>query len=187
MERLAFAILFGLFVAIRLWYHQPTKRDSVEIFRRRETLLAAQFSLSLLVCHLLWLSGELLHFAQISCPQALQLFGALLMTASILLLAWVHRVLGANFSARLELQATHQLIQSGPYNVVRHPMYSSGFGFIVGAAFLSSNWLLLLVPGLSFFLLVVLRIPDEEKMLAERFPHQWEQYQARTGRFLPKF
>ena len=187
MERLIFGILFGAFVGIRIWFHQPTKPDSVEIFRQRETLLAAQFSVFLLVCPVLWLSGDSLHFAQVEGPKALQILGAVLMTISIVLLAWVHKVLGANFSARLELQTTHTLVQEGPYKVVRHPMYSSGFAFILGAGLLSSNWILLLIPGISFYLLVVLRLPDEEKMLAERFPEQWVEYQARTGRFFPKF
>ena len=39
---------------------------------------------------------------------------------------------------------------------------------------------------LSFTVLVVLRLKDEEQMLAERFGEQWQSYRQRTGRLLPR-
>ena len=109
------------------------------------------------------------------------------MLASLPLLYWVHHSLGSFFSARLELQEDHQIIQTGPYRWIRHPMYTTGFMYLIGAGLLSGNWIILLIPTLSFALLVFSRVSDEEKMLLEHFGEEYDHYLKRTGRFLPFF
>jgi protein-S-isoprenylcysteine O-methyltransferase Ste14 len=187
VEKIIFASLFGLFVAVRVKHHQPERADAKEIHSQREVLLAGQFSLVLIGCHILWLSSAFLDFAELTPPMFVQVIGGIIMLSSTLLLHKVHQSLGNNFSARLELQANHQLIQTGPYKKVRHPMYTTGFMYLIGAGLLSGNLIVLIIPTLSFALLVAMRIGDEETMLKEHFPEQWHQYKQQTGRFLPKF
>ena len=186
MEKLIFSTLFVLFALIRLKYHQPDRSNTQEIHAKREIFLAGQFSLILLCCHVIWLCSDLFSFADIKYSPFLQYSGAILMASGIFLLHSVHQNLGANFSARLELQEKHILIQTGPYKFVRHPMYTTGFLYLIGAGLLSTNGVVLIIPTLSFALLVTLRINDEERMLSERFPEQWSQYSKKTGRFFPK-
>ena len=107
------------------------------------------------------------------------------MGVSLPLLYWVHHSLGAYFSARLVLQPEHAIIQNGPYQWVRHPMYSVGFLYLIGAGLLSSSWIIALTPTLSFAVLVWMRIQDEETMLSN-FSDEYTSYMKRTGRFLPK-
>ena len=65
-------------------------------------------------------------------------------------------------------------------------MYTVGFLYLVGAGLLSSSWIVgVLIPTLSFTVLVWLRIQDEEQMLCD-FSTEYASYIERTGRFFPK-
>ena len=181
MSKILFIVFSIGFVFIRVWFHNPEQKDQTEFRPRRESILASQFSLALLLSHGWWLSED--HGRMLD--SWLLWIGAVFMGISLPLLYWVHNSLGAYFSARLVLQPKHAIIQNGPYQWIRHPMYSVGFLYLIGAGLLSNSWLVGMVPTLSFTLLVWLRIKDEEKMLCD-LSEEYQQYMERTGRFLPK-
>ena len=188
LNRLLFAVLFLLFVIIRLrWHSAWANTERRQINDRRETITASIFSLCLLFSHIGWLTAALPETLELNQNTAtiVQGFGLVLMAIGVRLLHRVHTVLGENFSPKLELRANHTLVVNGPYSMVRHPMYTSGFCFLIGAL-LSCNAWVLFPPLLSFTVLVVLRLKDEEQMLAERFGEQWQSYRQRTGRLLPR-
>ena len=174
-------ILFTIgFVAIRMRFHTPERDDQTEVKPRREKLLATQFSLCLLGTHGWWLSQSTA--PSLTTSSAL---GLLLMGSSIPLLYWVHHSLGRYFSARLVLQPEHNIITTGPYRWVRHPMYSVGFLYLIGAGMLSQSWIVGVVPTLSFGVLVWLRVQDEESMLSG-LSEEYARYMQNTGRFFPR-
>lgn len=174
-------ILFTIgFVAIRMRFHAPELDGQTEVKPLREKVLATQFSLCLLVTHGWWLSQNAIPSFTIWSA-----LGMVLMGMSIPLLYWVHHSLGQYFSARLVLQPEHTIIQTGPYRWVRHPMYSVGFLYLIGAGLLSQAWIVGIVPTLSFGLLVWLRIRDEEAMLSE-VSKEYMIYMKNTGRFFPR-
>ena len=79
-----------------------------------------------------------------------------------------------------------KLVTTGPYAIVRHPLYASNILLTVpGIALLVSSWLLLTVPP---FMYVMLRIwvSAEEEALQERFGHEYEQYRRRTNIIFPR-
>lgn len=176
-----FWILTILFVLVRVRFHQPESDSQREFSATREHWLAAQFSLFLMGTHGWWLYQ--------ATPAAnltpVLLLGALMMGISIPLLYWVHHSLGRYFSARLVLQDDHQIIQNGPYRWIRHPMYTVGFCYLIGAGLLSKSMVVLILPTLSFGLLVLLRVNDEEAMLEQTNP-AYREYKESTGRFFPK-
>ena len=181
MSKILFIIFSIFFVLIRARFHNPEQSDQTEVQPLRESILATQFSLALLVSHGWWLSqedgGDLDTWSL--------WLGAGLMGISLPLLYWVHQSLGAYFSARLVLQPEHTIIQNGPYRWIRHPMYSVGFLYLIGAGLLSHSLFVGVVPTFSFTLLVWLRIRDEETMLCG-LSEEYVSYMERTGRFLPK-
>lgn len=181
MSKLLFMLFSIGFVTIRLRFHNPDQDTQTEVKPLREKMLASQFSLMLLTSHGWWLSqdsgGPLDHWGL--------WLGAIFMGISLPLLYWVHHSLGTYFSARLVLQPEHAIIQNGPYKWIRHPMYSVGFLYLIGAGLLSNSWVIGLAPTLSFAVLVWMRIQDEENMLSN-FSHEYTSYMKRTGRFLPK-
>ena len=181
MEKILFIVASIIFVLIRIKFHQSEQTDLQEVSSTRERGVVLLFSTSLLVTHLWWIVNiESTHTLTIS-----QLVGACLMLGSLPLLFWVHHSLGIYFSARLVLQKDHQIIRTGPYQWVRHPMYSVGFLYLIGAGLLSNSLLVLIVPTGCFALLVAVRIRDEETMLESVSP-EYKQYQLTTGRFIPK-
>lgn len=97
----------------------------------------------------------------------------------------VHRELGRYWSAFLELKSDHQLIESGPYRWVRHPMYSVLMVHAVGLGFVAANALLVIL-GVLRALMIFIRIPREELMLTERFGDQYREYTQRRGRLVPR-
>ena len=178
-----FIICTILFLGIRAKFHQPENADhsDQEFAPIREKILAGQFSLILFMVHGWWLWL----LPPSSFPPIVQYLGAFLMGISIPLLYWVHHSLGVFFSARLEIRQNHQIIQTGPYKWVRHPMYSTGFLYLLGAGLLSGNLWVLLLPVLSFGILVGLRIQDEESMLTQIDNDAYLSYKKHSKKFVP--
>ena len=96
-----------------------------------------------------------------------------------------HADLGTYWSVTLEVRENHQLITSGVYRSIRHPMYTSLFLYSIGQVLALPNWVAgpsYLVP---FAILFALRVTAEEKMMLETFGSQYAEYMARTKRLLP--
>ena len=88
-----------------------------------------------------------------------------------------------NFNIRPQPKSTAQLITSGPYALIRHPMYSA---LLLGAAaFIIVDGSYLKI-GLWIALAVVLLIKSrlEERLMAQRFS-EYADYRAHTKRFVP--
>jgi aspartate ammonia-lyase len=60
--------------------------------------------------------------------------------ASGLLAVWARRHLGRNWSAAITVAVDQQLVRSGPYRVVRHPIYSAMLGMFIATAVVSGEW-----------------------------------------------
>jgi protein-S-isoprenylcysteine O-methyltransferase Ste14 len=92
--------------------------------------------------------------------------------------------LGANWSSRPRIRAAHTLSTSGPYRVVRHPIYS---GLLL--SFLGSAIVLGQVRGyLGFaiaFLTWLFKSRVEDRMLAERFGADFIAYRRHTKGLIP--
>jgi protein-S-isoprenylcysteine O-methyltransferase Ste14 len=116
----------------------------------------------------------------------LRWLGVGLLVLSVALLCWVHVALGRNFNTTLVLRRDHELITTGPYRWVRHPMYSSFIMLFVGLMLVSRNALLGGLSGLFLLALVKVRTPMEEAQLRERFGSSYDAYRARTGLLWPR-
>jgi protein-S-isoprenylcysteine O-methyltransferase Ste14 len=115
---------------------------------------------------------------------AVAIAGALLALTGALLAAWAKTRLGAFFSPQLGVQQDHRLITSGPYAVVRHPIYLGIIDFLAGTA-LFLNDLGLLLAGVLFVLYFAGQIRIEERQFAAHFGDEWATYAAHTPALLP--
>ncbi|APO66227.1 phospholipid methyltransferase protein [Rhizobium gallicum] len=113
--------------------------------------------------------------------------GAVLFAAAMWVFRRTHKELGRNWSITLEIRDQHQLISSGPYAFVRHPMYTSFLLMGLGQAFLLSNWVVGLAGLIGFAILFFLRVDKEERMMLEIFGAQYRAYMDRTKRIIPYF
>ncbi len=121
----------------------------------------------------------------LSLPTWLRWSGAGLGAATLPLSYWVFRSLGKNVSPTVETRENHELVTSGPYRWVRHPLYSVGTAFFVSLSLVAANWFMGLA-SLSALLMLLVRLPREEAKLIERFGDEYREYMRRTGRFFPR-
>jgi protein-S-isoprenylcysteine O-methyltransferase Ste14 len=101
------------------------------------------------------------------------------------LLIWTLRSLGPNLTDTVVTRQAHALVTRGPYAFVRHPFYDCMALFTLSIALAASNWFLIAAGVMVFTLLATRSWTEEEKLLA-RFGGPYRDYQARTGRFLPR-
>jgi protein-S-isoprenylcysteine O-methyltransferase Ste14 len=118
-------------------------------------------------------------------PAWLRWLGFGLGLLSLTFWTWTQVVLDTQWSAQLQLRTEHQLITSGPYALIRHPLYLGMFGWAIALGLLTANWIFVAMAVLSIAGTIV-RIPKEEQMMLEAFGDEYKVYKLRTGRFLPK-
>lgn len=87
-------------------------------------------------------------------------------------------------SATIEVAAGQKVISTGPYAIVRHPMYASSLLYILGTPLaLGSFWGLLVIPAMTPFL--ILRLLDEERFLSRNLPGYTEYCAKVRWRLIP--
>lgn len=121
----------------------------------------------------------------ISMPGWLRMGGLLLAVLGLLLLWRSHAALGKNFRPTLEVFSRQELVTSGPYAFVRHPLYAAFLIMLTSTGLLSSNWFIGVVGVLLIASITVVRIPAEEALLEGRFGECYREYRRRTPALLP--
>jgi protein-S-isoprenylcysteine O-methyltransferase Ste14 len=124
-------------------------------------------------------------WSQVELPVWLRLSGAALGIVTDGLIYWVFSSLGNNVSPTVVTRKRHQLVTSGPYRWVRHPLYTVGFLSYMAFALLAANWYVAILAVVALILLS-LRVPAEEEALIARNGDAYRDYAKRTGRFLPR-
>jgi protein-S-isoprenylcysteine O-methyltransferase Ste14 len=109
--------------------------------------------------------------------------GALLVFAGALVIVMAARALGSGLTPFPKPADAGDLVETGPFAVVRHPVYAGGILFASGISLALSPWAL--VPTLVLAVVWALKASVEERFLAARYPG-YEAYRARTRyRLLP--
>jgi protein-S-isoprenylcysteine O-methyltransferase Ste14 len=112
--------------------------------------------------------------------------GTALCAAGVLFAIWARRTIGKDWSAEVQIKEGHQLIRSGPYAHIRHPIYTGLLLATLGTALLVGEYRGLL--GLGMFLAGFTRkARKEESFLAAEFGPAFEEHRRQTGFFLPRF
>ena len=118
----------------------------------------------------------------------LETLGLVIYLGGLAFTLWARRTLGRNWgistSIQVKLLDDHQLIQSGPYALVRHPMYFGWWTAMFGLTLLYPVWAVFLM-----FLFSIIsfsnRARREEAALAERFGEAWIGYKKHTKFLIP--
>jgi len=128
---------------------------------------------------------DIAEFVQMPTHRLFNIVGFFFFNAAGIVILLSHLTLGRFWSGDLETKTDHELVDTGPYRWVRHPLYSSYFLLALGLLALSGNWLVG-TSMLVYFLTVAIRTPLEEAMLVSRLGERYVAYQGRTGRFFPR-
>jgi protein-S-isoprenylcysteine O-methyltransferase Ste14 len=95
------------------------------------------------------------------------------------------RELGKQWSLAARLVEDHALITSGPYRIVRHPIYSSMFGMLTATGLAVSQPLAIPIAIVLFAAGTAIRVRSEERLLREAFPAEYEAYARRVRAIIP--
>lgn len=117
-------------------------------------------------------------------PVALRALGLLLVAAGVSLAIWARRYLGSNWSGVPALKKGHELVTTGPYSAVRHPIYTGIMLGMVGSTLVMGTVGSIGVVFLAA-LVVAVRIRQEEGLMVSRFGDAYEDYRKRTKTIVP--
>jgi protein-S-isoprenylcysteine O-methyltransferase Ste14 len=102
------------------------------------------------------------------------------------LLSWTGvRALGRQWRIDAGLSSDHELVMSGPYRLVRHPIYTSMLCILGGTGFLITPLPFLLLSVLVFAIGTEIRVRIEDRLLVSRFGDRFRDYQRNVPAYIP--
>jgi protein-S-isoprenylcysteine O-methyltransferase Ste14 len=119
-----------------------------------------------------------------SAPQALQIAAVAMVVSGLGFCAWARFTLGGNWSGAVVLKEDHELVQSGPYALVRHPIYTGMLVMVLGSVLDYPA----VISYATFVLIVVVfffKSRREERLMIEHFPDQYPAYRSRVKSLIP--
>jgi protein-S-isoprenylcysteine O-methyltransferase Ste14 len=189
--RILLPALLVAFVIHRGYYvSRHSQPESETVKRRREgtaSTLAGLLSLVGFVSIIAHVANPAwMRWADLPFPAWLRWFGVGVALLGFALLQWSQNTLGKNWSDTPRMLKEQALVTSGPYQYIRHPIYTA-FILILGSTFfISANWMI----GLTWIGMAVIeiasRINYEESLMVEFFGDQYREYMKRTGRLFPR-
>jgi protein-S-isoprenylcysteine O-methyltransferase Ste14 len=189
--RIILPILIIAFIAHRGYYTKKSARSENDTLKKREdgfvTKLAEILSLIGFVAMIAyvinpsWLAGASAGF-----PLWLRWLGVGIALVGFALLQWAQVTLGRSWSDTPRMMKEQALITSGPYQFIRHPIYTAFILILGSTLFISSNWLIGLTWAGMTVLDIASRIGFEESLMLEFFGDQYREYMKKTGRLLPR-
>jgi protein-S-isoprenylcysteine O-methyltransferase Ste14 len=111
---------------------------------------------------------------------------ALLLLNGAALFHWASATLGRNWSLVARTRVDHELVTTGPFALVRHPIYVSMTLFLLALTIATGHYLQLLWAIPVFAIGTRIRIAEEEKLLRAAFGPAFDDYARRTGAVLPR-
>ncbi len=190
MLRLMVLLLLSCAFLISGLYRKRARIEKEFIKRQEEGWLAvvlrvaAAFPLVLMIILDIFVP-QFMGWSKTNLSNWLRVVGITLALLAVLWLWWVFRTIGNNISETVLTKESHELITSGPYRWIRHPLYAGALVFLFSISLVFEDWVIFAytLAGLLAFRLLV--IPTEEEKLLETFGEDYECYQSRTGSLFP--
>jgi len=189
--RIILPILIVAFIAHRGYYTRQAARPESDTVKQRDEGVVSK------IAGLLGMAGFIamiafvinpnwLSWADAQFPLWLRWTGVGTSLAGFALLQWAQMTLGNSWSDTPRMMKQQELITSGPYRSIRHPIYTAFLLILGSTLFISSNWLIGLCWTGMTILEVASRISFEESLMIEYFGEQYREYMKKTGQLLPR-
>jgi protein-S-isoprenylcysteine O-methyltransferase Ste14 len=111
-------------------------------------------------------------------------FGFALTAAGCAFAVWARALLGGNWSAAVTLKRGHKLVRSGPYALVRHPIYAGFLAGLLGTAVVIGEVRALLALAIAF-LAWFDKTRVEERFMLDQFDGEYVEYSRSVKRLIP--
>ena len=108
--------------------------------------------------------------------------GAALTVLGILLAVWARAAIGRNWGMPMTMKEEPELVTTGPYAAIRHPIYAGVLLAMLGSTLVVAYWV---VAFAAFALYFLYSAHKEEKLMKEKFPEAYPAYQKRTKMLIP--
>lgn len=170
-------------------YWAAMSRDVKATARRESPLSRLSHMGPLLLATLLLLapSGSLPLLGERFLPRAAWPFwaGAALTAGGLLFSVWARRLIGRNWSGTVTVKEHHELITSGPYAIVRHPIYTGLLLAFTGTALHRGDWCGVLAVAIAFGAFWR-KLRFEERWMLDQFGEAYRAYCRRVAALLPR-
>lgn len=110
--------------------------------------------------------------------------GAVLTCVGVAIAIWARTILGGNWSGMVTVKQDHTLVRTGPYTVVRHPIYSGLTLALLGTALAIGEYRALAAVGIVFGMFIA-KSRTEERFMTEEFGREYEDYRRETSAIVP--
>lgn len=122
---------------------------------------------------------------EVDVPTALRWIGLALVVAGPAFSYWSAATLGRHFDLDVEVHGGHEIVVSGPYRIVRHPVYLGFAIHFIGACLATGNGLLIAGTLLVTFPALYLRARTEEGLLRQSLGPAYDAYARHVPMLIP--
>lgn len=122
-----------------------------------------------------------LYFPSVAFP----IIGSAVIVAGMIFRLTAIKTLKGFFTVNVAILDGHRLITSGPYKYIRHPAYAGGLLSFLGCGICYGNIPSLVLIFIPYFILILIRIRQEEPVLIKQFGQEYVDLQAKTKKIIP--
>jgi protein-S-isoprenylcysteine O-methyltransferase Ste14 len=152
--------------------------------KREHTTVAGPTRIGLLLEFVSIMLVGILHRA--APPAPWRIAAAVVIAVGAIVVSWASvRHLGKQFRIHAGLYHDHELVRSGPYALVRHPIYASLFAMLVANILLLSGRLVAALAIAIYIVGTEIRVRTEDRLLASRFRTEFDNYRRQVPAYIP--
>jgi protein-S-isoprenylcysteine O-methyltransferase Ste14 len=188
MDRLvAIIIAVGWIVLWSYWIVSAVGAKKNTKPRKITQFVGVRLSLIVLAAALVLLSKRLPFSIESQSPGvenvSVRILGLVLFLIGIVFALWARKYLGKNWGMPMTQKQSPELVTSGPYRYIRHPIYSGMLLMALGSLLdVNLYWLVVFVVFAVYF---VYSSVFEEALMMKQFPKEYPSYKRKTKMFIP--
>jgi len=154
--------------------------------RRDSVTLASPTRVGLLLEGIGIAMAFIFRLAETQEPGLIRMIAAMVIAPIAPVMAWTAVThLGRQFRINAGLYHDHELVHTGPYSIVRHPIYASLLAILVSTLLLLTPWQWAIVSLVFYIAGTEIRVRTEDGLLASRFGERFEEYRRKVPAYIP--
>jgi protein-S-isoprenylcysteine O-methyltransferase Ste14 len=178
------AIIRGLWIIFTVYWFVNAFGNKKNVYKQKAGSRLTYLGFLIIVVSVLFQS-KLLQISILPYNLVTQVVGIVLCAGGIGLAIWARKILGGNWSGVVTLKENHELIQSGPYRFVRHPIYTGIIIAVIGSFVAVVLTIQTLFVCLLFGVMLRIKSLGEEKIMMGQFPEKYPEYKRNVKALIP--
>ena len=181
------AVTFMFWLALSIYWRLSARGAKQDVYRQRFWVRSLTWTAPFVSYALIYVPQLSVGWLGLRClphGSAIQLIGVFLCALGLAFAVWARHVLGVNWSGIVTFKEGHELMQAGPYGLVRHPIYTGVILGLFGSAVVLGE-----VRGFVALAITVIaflkKSADEERIMEAQFPDEYPEYRARVRKLAP--